>query len=258
MNIPKDIYEYLMNFLDNKTILNMLSVNKKFHNKYSFQRLIKRKYPLLIEFKKETWKELFLRISFYIAKLEILGIPYIPTKGYNPEQFYKKYKDSEDIFDWTMSYAAEGGQMEIVKLMIEKGATDFDSAMREAAEGGQMEIVKLMIEKGATDFDWAMNYASEGGHMEIVKLLIEKGATDFDWGMNEAARGGNMEIVKFMIEKGATDFNWAMTNAAEGGHMEIVKLMIGKGATDFNTAMADAAEGGHKEIIDYLEKMKEK
>jgi ankyrin repeat protein len=199
MNIPKDIYEYLMNFLDDKTILNMLSVNKKFHNKYYFQRLIKRKYPLLIEFKKETWKKLFLRMTYYIAKLEEdFGIPYIPTKGYNPEQFYKDHKDYKNIFDWAMGCAAEGGHMEIVKLMIEKDAIDFNYAMANAAEGGHMEIVKLMIEKDATDFNWAMTNAARGGHMEIVKFMIEKGATNFDSPMIDAAYRGHMEIVDYL------------------------------------------------------------
>jgi Ankyrin repeats (3 copies) len=225
MNIPKDIYEYLLNFVDDKTILNMLSVNKYFRDEKIFQRIMKRKYTLLIEFKKETWKELFLRMSYYISKLEILGIPYIPTKGYNPEKFYKDYKDRKDIFDLAMYYASEGGHMEIVKLMIEKGATVFDWGMNDAALGGHMEIVKLLIEKGATDFDSAMYYAAEGGNMEIIKLMIEKGATEFDWGMKNAAEGGHMEIVKLLIEKGATEFNMAMYYASEGGHMEIVKYL---------------------------------
>jgi Ankyrin repeats (3 copies) len=225
MEISKDMYEYLMNFADNKTILNMLSVNKDFRNEMFFQRLIKRKYPLLIEFKKETWKELFLRMTYYIAKLEILEIPYIPTKGYSPEEFYKDYKDRKDIFDGAMRFAALGGNMEIVKLMIEKGSTDFNWAMRYAAEGGNMEIVKLMIEKGAIGFNSAMLDASEGGHMEIVKLMMEKGATYFDWAMARAAEGGHMEIVKFMIKKEAKEFNWAMASAAYGGQMEIVDYL---------------------------------
>jgi len=32
MNIPKDVYEYLTNFTHDKTIVNMLSVNKNFRN----------------------------------------------------------------------------------------------------------------------------------------------------------------------------------------------------------------------------------
>jgi ankyrin repeat protein len=198
MNIPKDLYEYLMNFVNDKTILNMLSVNKNFRDEKFFQRTMKRKYHLLIEFKKDTWKELYIRMTYYIDKLEILGIPYIPTKDYNPEKFYKNMKDSKSIFDFAMRYASEGGHMEIVKLMIEKGATYFDWAMYNAARGGHMEIVKLVIEKGATEFNLAIRFAAEGGNMEIVKLMIEKGGTDFNWAMNNAVKGGHMEIVEYL------------------------------------------------------------
>jgi len=43
-------------------------------------------------------------------------------------------------------------------------------AMTSAAYGGHMDIVKLMIEKGATDFNQAMRLAAEGGHMDIVLM----------------------------------------------------------------------------------------
>jgi 5-formyltetrahydrofolate cyclo-ligase len=102
MNISKDVYEYLTNFADDKTILNMLSVNKDFRDEKFFERVLRRKYPFLMAFrnKTETWKKLFLRMTHYIAKLEKkFGIPYIPKEDYNPEQFYKDYKDRKDIFE---------------------------------------------------------------------------------------------------------------------------------------------------------------
>jgi Ankyrin repeats (3 copies) len=247
----------LASAMDDKTLLNFCNADKYFNSKICdddafWRRRLDEKYPLLVEFKKGTWKEFYLRMAYYIFKLEEeFKIPYIPTKGYNPEDFYKEYKDNKYIFDYVMDKAAYGGHMEIVKLMIEKGARYFDDAMRFAAKEGHMEIVKLMIEKGTAMFDDAMYWAAGEGHMEIVKLMIEKGATDFDTTMAYAAEGGHMGIVKFMIEKGATDFDTTMAYAAEGGQMKIVKLMIEKGATDFNWAMASAKEG-HMEIVDYL------
>ena len=46
--LPTDVYEYLANFADDRTILNMLSVNKKFNDEKFFKRVIQRKYPLLL------------------------------------------------------------------------------------------------------------------------------------------------------------------------------------------------------------------
>jgi ankyrin repeat protein len=271
--------------MDDKTLLNFCNTDKYFNSKICkddsfWAHRLNEKYPLLIEFKKGTWKQFYLRMSYYIAKLEEnFGIPYIPTKSYNPEDFYKEFKNKKYIFNTAMTYAAKGGNMDIVKLMIEKGATAFNSSMMYAAEEGHMEIVKLMIEKGATyfnagliivagrgymeivklmiekgatNFNSGMNYAAGGGHMEIVKLMIEKGATDFNWAISYAAEGGHIEIVKFLIEKGATNFNIAMTTAAEEGYMKIVKLLIEKGADNFNNAIESAARGGHMEIVNYL------
>jgi ankyrin repeat protein len=113
---------------------------------------------------------------------------------------------------------------------------DINDEMWYAALSGYMDIVQLMISKGATVFNTAMISAASSGHMNIVQLMISKGATNFNSAMASAAEGGHMDIIQLMISKGATDFNWAMYYAAEGGHIDIVKLMISKGATDFNIA----------------------
>jgi ankyrin repeat protein len=217
--------------MDDKTLLNFCNTDKYFNSKICkddsfWAHRLNEKYPLLVASKKGTWKQFYLRMSYYIAKLEEkFGIPYIPTKDYNPEKFYKENKDRKDIFDWAIFVAARGGHMEIVKLMIEKGSTSFNSAMVNAALGGHMEIVKFLIEKGATDFNRAMANAAYRGHIEIVKFLIEKGATNFNIAMTTAAEEGYMKIVKLLIEKGADNFNNAIESAARGGHMEIVNYL---------------------------------
>ena len=71
--LNKDVYEYLTNFADDKTILNMLSVNTKFSDDSFFKRVFERKYPLLMKFKKdETWRQFFIKMIYYIAKLELV------------------------------------------------------------------------------------------------------------------------------------------------------------------------------------------
>ncbi len=129
-----------------------------------------------------------------------------------------------------MYEACQGGYLEIVKLMIEKGANNWNWGLYGACRGGHMEIVKFMIEKGADNWNWGLC----GGHMEIVKLMIEKGANGWNVGLFRTCRSGHMEIVKLMIEKGANNWNWGLEGACFGGHMEIVKLMIEKGATQCN------------------------
>ena len=61
------------------------------------------------------------------------------------------------------------------KLSILKKYSDPNKCMIIAALAGHMNIVQLMVEKGAIDWDWAMRSAAYGGHMNIVQFMIEKG-----------------------------------------------------------------------------------
>lgn len=49
--------------------------------------------------------------------------------------------------------------------------------------GGHLEIVNLMIAKGANNWDGDLGAACRGGHLEIVKLMIEKGAQNWNRGL---------------------------------------------------------------------------
>ena len=212
MNIPKDLYEYLAGFADDKTIVKMLSVNKKFNDPVFFQRIFNRKYPLLIRYKKdnENWKDFYLSMVKYISKIEEeFGIPYIPIENYNPKKTYNDHKKGINIYNNAMFFAAKG-HMEILKLLIEKGADNFNDAMVSAVneENININIIKILIEKGATNLYYALRSAIEEGNIELVKLLIEEGATDLDYPLIIAGEKGNIEIVKLLIEKGADAIGW--------------------------------------------------
>tara|TARA_R110001599_G_scaffold269447_1_gene470269 strand:+ start:1315 stop:1749 length:435 start_codon:yes stop_codon:yes gene_type:complete len=125
MKLSKDVYEYLANFSDDRTIINMLSVNRKFNDDGFFKRVIERKYPLLVEFEKENWKQLFMRKIYYIDIIEKEhGIPYIPNKGYDPEMFYKIIGRVGNIYTTAIKMAINGGHRSIVKIIAEKGIED--------------------------------------------------------------------------------------------------------------------------------------
>ena len=79
--------------------------------------------------------------------------------------------------DACMEHSASRGYMDIVQLMIEKGAQlcmDWNLAMRNAARGGHINIVQLMIEycgQRSIYSNMAMKLAARGGHMNIFELL---------------------------------------------------------------------------------------
>ena len=48
----KDIYENIINFADDRTVLQMLRARPEFNDPIFFERVLDRKYPYLKEFKK--------------------------------------------------------------------------------------------------------------------------------------------------------------------------------------------------------------
>ena len=83
--------------------------------------------------------------------------------------------------------ASQNGHVEVVKLLLEKGAQIDDdgdrgrSPLMLASQEGHNKVVKLLLEKGAQvniyrDRVSALMIASQNGHGETVKLLLEKGA----------------------------------------------------------------------------------
>jgi ankyrin repeat protein len=78
-----------------------------------------------------------------------------------------------------------------------------------AADRGHLDIVKMLLEAGAdvnardsfynaTALDWAL----EKSHVEIVRLLLEKGAGGREQALVTAARRGRLELVKMLLALG--------------------------------------------------------
>ena len=174
MEIPKDVYEYMINFADDRTILNMLSVNKKYSNPLFFEKIMKRKYPLLIRFKPENtpWKEYYLQQIYYIDQIGL----YIPHPEYNPEELYRNLVNAPHIL---LNMAAEIGLEYIIKLTkkYEKykfNINDYNSALVYASEKGHLDIVKYLISLGGNNYFWVFLESVDKGYLDIVQYIVEE------------------------------------------------------------------------------------
>jgi hypothetical protein len=221
MNLTKDTYEYILNFADDKEIINMLLVNKKFAGKLNdegfFKQLVEKRYPLLVEFKNEheSWKHFYLRMIKYIYLLkEKYGIPYLRIEHYNPEQFYNKHDANAGIL---ILYRA-------IKLILENGKHSdileelLDRFIKEA--GGEAGIsVRLSLN------DFFNNI--EADDLRNVIILINKGADDFDTLLSTATFFGHFDIIRFVLENFRDKIaDISITEAIETSNDEIIKEYI--------------------------------
>jgi hypothetical protein len=75
-----------------------------------------------------------------------------------------------------------------------------------ACLGGHIDIVNLMIEKGANDWNWGLSGACRGGHLNIVKLMISKGAHTLDYRLYLIHGNTSWNVVHFLIQSGTRHY----------------------------------------------------
>lgn len=170
--------------------------------------------------------------------------------------------------DWNSGLygACEGGHMDLVELMISKGANEWHGAMGSACHGGNLEIVKLIAPK--TDRYGSLQYglreACLAGHFEIVKYLFSKGAYFTNDALYAACIYGNLEIVKFLAlqalqsSQGSQslnnncDYDIGLYGACVGGHVEIARFMISRGSHKWPSALKCAQSVGALDVVHLL------
>ncbi len=128
-------------------------------------------------------------------------------------------KIENDIGLSPIQYAAIAGQANVVKILLDNGASvneknsKGETLLLLAASRGHLAVVKLLLERGA-DVNMADNnnerplhVAANQGHPKVVQALIESGANrtllnnDGNTPLQEAINGGNEEVVALLRAK---------------------------------------------------------
>ena len=205
----KDTDREILKYVDDEELLGVCSIDKRMWNSVCDDAFLKRrlsKYPEIERYKEkgETWKTLFLRVVYYISKMQDKF-----KFKYESGNFKEQY-DMIKIFrvEILLFHASRRGELSLVKYAVSKGANIhvFDEeALRLAAQFGHLNVVKYIIQQGANIHerdDYALIMASHNGYLEIVKYLIENGADIHaldDKALKCAKRYGHEEVVEYLL-----------------------------------------------------------
>lgn len=113
-----------------------------------------------------------------------------PADKWNFEKFHEAVQS-----------AIEANHVEIINYCMSQGYRAYDDMMITAARYGRLNIIKMMIEKGAKNFDAAMTWAVTCINcMEIIDLMLEKGAKSYGATICSAIMADNREVVHKMLQ----------------------------------------------------------
>ncbi|HEY6547581.1 MAG TPA: ankyrin repeat domain-containing protein, partial [Vicinamibacteria bacterium] len=143
--------------------------------------------------------------------------------------------------------AAAAGDLAKVKALLDAG-TPLDAGARHgqtalyfAAEKGRLEVVRLLVEKGAkVDYrdrffgSSPLDMALRGGHFEIARYLLTKGAKGADAALETAVERGEVELARA---------------ALRSGDVEPLELLAARRAAEAEVAKGDKAVQGAGAVL---------
>ncbi len=151
---------------------------------------------------------------------------------------------AQDLNEQLLAAARKGDTAE-ARALLEKGApvnakTRYGATpLSYACDRGNVEMVKLLLDRGADvkakdTFYGAtpMEWAAMKNHAEVVRLLIQKGASK-ETALDIAAGGGHTAVAKVALEAGSFSpeaLSRSLVAATRGKHTEIIDLLKKAGA----------------------------
>lgn len=161
-----------------------------------------------------------------------------------------------EIESYYFTTACKSGHLHIVRWLIRHGYAYWQAGFVSAVEGGNIEIVKLMIEKHQNhDWNSALVSASGNGYLDIVKLMIEKGANKFRKAFRESCRRNQINVMEYFLSKGFNVNDILVFAVGSMNDISIDYALI-NGANNFDEVIETARSNGLHIIAKKIERFK--
>lgn len=188
---------------------------------------------------------------------------------------HSRSNDRACNYEWFCSgleYACEGGHVDIVQLMVSKGADNLTVGFWNACEFGHINVVHFLISKGMTSDQSSLEFSCRGGRcVDVVQLMVAKlkaQGDEIDWNsaFEFACIGGNMDILKFIIfnadqadqakqaDKAIYNLSCGLRQACIYDHIKVVQFLVPKmkNETSWDIFLLEALAREHLDIAHLL------
>jgi len=185
------------------------------------------------------------------------------TRGADPN--FKSSYDSQT----PLSAAAGKGYIDVVKLLLTRGAKDVEGAAITNAYEAHHEDIEKVLQAAEPPTPRTLNRllsaAIRKGDAVKAQAMIAAGADNLDAALNSAIEQEKplVETVRLLLDKGARvnqpgAYRTPLMLAADKGHVELVKLLLEKGAdvnasaAEETTALRLAVRQGYADVVRLL------
>lgn len=188
----KDTDREILLKMSDKDFLKTCNVNNYFRTKVCddtfLQRRLRETYPDTLIYKKdESWRQYFLDVVYYIAKLK--------------EVFNYVYKNGNPKLQYYILKVTEGNKNKLDPPTVDSGV------LFGAVQTGDVNILKYLVEEGGnmadlhSDDNLFLKYASRLGYLDIVRYLVEHGGNihaQNDFALRIARKKNKRDVVNYL------------------------------------------------------------
>lgn len=161
-------------------------------------------------------------------------------------QVVKLLIDRENGLDQMLSFAVSGN-LETVKYLVGRGATNFNEALTEACKWEKREIIDYLMER-ATHF-YPIN-AVKVGDIETVKRMVEKGASLRQGHILTAVQYNRPKMLKYLLDRNIDCKELSLYDIYE---YDITKILLKKEILQAWTVLIGIMRSGkHERLIWYI------
>jgi len=124
--------------------------------------------------------------------------------------------------EYVMHGAAQVGNIDILKWMIDNGYPRYERATTYAVKGNQFKTLKWLINNDFKIGQMAVYYAAGKGYMDILNFLVIDKKCEVN--SSYAAKKGKLEIVKYLYSIDPKSIYSICDDAVQRGNLDILKF----------------------------------
>ena len=129
------------------------------------------------------------------------------------------------------SYAAGGGNLEVLEWLHNTGCPWVDEITCAAATGGHLKVLKWLHNHGCPWDRWTCAYAAGSGHLRMLQWARQHNCP-WTWATPAfAAEGGHLAVLQWAREHGCPWDYYTCMLAAEAGQLEVLQWVRENNAT---------------------------